>query len=248
MNGTIRSDHSTIERSDTLRYMEKGRRGRQVEAERNDAALLDAARVVFAVYGADASVARIAARAGVGVGSLYRRFPTKEALLQHLCLTAMEQTIVAADVALADDDAWRGLCTLLETCAHARTGAFVGLGRVIPTTAPMNRTFTKSQERLEAFVQRAHEAGCLRRDINAVDLRLLIEAFSRRPPDDGMYRRVLAIAIDGLRVPRSRTALEGPAPTVDAYYARWKAPPPPGDSRTSTRPVGLGSSPGRTAS
>src|SRR4030081_1931784 len=77
-----------------------GRRGRQAEARRNDRAGLDAAREVFAVHGPDASVAQVAARAGVGIGSLYRRYPTKEALLQHLCQASMDQQVAASAEAL----------------------------------------------------------------------------------------------------------------------------------------------------
>src|SRR2546423_12608043 len=76
-----------------------GRRGRQAEARRNDRAVLDAAREGFAVHGPDASVAQVAAQAGVGMGSLYRRYPTKEALLQHLCRTSMLQQVTVAEQA-----------------------------------------------------------------------------------------------------------------------------------------------------
>jgi AcrR family transcriptional regulator len=198
-------------------------RGRQEEAARNDEALLGAARVVFAVHGADAPVALIAERAGTGIGSLYRRYPTKEALLQHLCLAAMEDTIVAAEAALAADDPWRGLAGFLERCATARTGAFVSIGGTITTTATMDRTFRRSQRLLDELVARAQLAGVLRDDVNGVDLRLLVELFSRRPAGDETYRRSLAVALDGLRVGRRRSALPGAMPTWRDYIARWNA-------------------------
>jgi AcrR family transcriptional regulator len=198
--------------------------GRHDEAARNDQALLDAARVVFAVHGADAPVSLIAERAGTGIGSLYRRYPTKEALLQHLCLAAMADTIAGADEALADDDPWRGLTTFVERCAGNRYGAFIGVGRGITTTPEMNRTFKRSQDKLDALVARAHAARRLRADVNAIDLRLLIELFSRRPPDDQTFRRGLAIAIDGLRVGGRRAPLPSPVPTWDDYVRRWHAP------------------------
>jgi AcrR family transcriptional regulator len=65
------------------------RRARRAEAERNDQALLEAAREVLAEDGAHASVAAIAARAGLGIGSLYRRYRTKEELFQRLCTIAL---------------------------------------------------------------------------------------------------------------------------------------------------------------
>jgi AcrR family transcriptional regulator len=209
-----------------LRLMETVRRGRHLEASRNDEALLDAARVVFAVYGAEAPVSLIAERAGTGIASLYRRYPTKGALLQHLCLAAMAQTIEAADEALSDADPWRGLRLFLETCAAARYGAFVAIGGTIATTDEMNRTFKRSQDKLDEIVARAQAGGQLRGDVNAIDLRLLIELFSRRPPDDETYRRSLGIALDGLRPPRRKSALAGDPPTWSEYVARWHASVP----------------------
>ena len=67
---------------------------RKAEAAANDRALLDAARAVVAVDGAHASVAAIAAQAGVGIGSLYRRYPTKEALFQELIKTGLDRWLL----------------------------------------------------------------------------------------------------------------------------------------------------------
>ena len=73
------------------------RHGRQAEAARNDRRLLDAARDVFAARGEAATVSAIAERAGVGIGSLYRRYGSKEELLRQLCILAMEETIDAVE-------------------------------------------------------------------------------------------------------------------------------------------------------
>src|SRR5882757_10663567 len=95
-------------------------RGRQAEARRNDRAVLDAAREVFAVHGPGASVAQVAAEAGVGIGSLYRRYPTKEALLQHLCQASMDQQVAAAEEALArgtdPTGSWEALTGFVREC------------------------------------------------------------------------------------------------------------------------------------
>jgi AcrR family transcriptional regulator len=74
---------------------------RQAEAERNDHALLEAAREVLAADGAHASVAAIAQRAGVGIGSLYRRYRSKEELFQRLAVLAVQQWNDAAERGLA---------------------------------------------------------------------------------------------------------------------------------------------------
>src|SRR5215475_4953452 len=85
------------------------RRGRYAEAARNDRLVLDAAREVFTSQGFDAPVSAVAQRAGVGIGSLYRRYGSKTELLQRLCTLAMEQAIEAAQAALAVGDPWAGL-------------------------------------------------------------------------------------------------------------------------------------------
>ena len=75
--------------------------GRQAEARRNDLAVLEAARDVFTAQGAGAPVSAVAERAGVGMGTLYRRYGSKTELLQRLCLLAMEQTVAAAEASWA---------------------------------------------------------------------------------------------------------------------------------------------------
>src|ERR1700758_5294921 len=84
-------------------------RGRQAEARRNDVAVLEAARDVFTALGADAPIAAVADRAGVGMGTLYRRYGSKTELLQRLCVLSMEQALDAAEEALKSDDPWAGL-------------------------------------------------------------------------------------------------------------------------------------------
>src|SRR5258708_22417229 len=92
-------------------------RGRQAEARRNDKALLDAARLVFAVYGPEAAVSAVAAQAGVGMGSLYRRYTTKEVLLQELCQESLAQQIAAAEASLASaEEPWDALAGFIRAC------------------------------------------------------------------------------------------------------------------------------------
>ena len=112
-------------------------RGRQAEAERNDRRVLEAAREVFARQGADAPVAAVAARAGVGMGSLYRRYGSKTELLQRLCVLAMEETVAAAEAALAVEDAWEGLAQYVRACVAFGSGALAPLAGRIETTPRM---------------------------------------------------------------------------------------------------------------
>jgi AcrR family transcriptional regulator len=208
-------------------------RGRQAEARRNDLVVLEAARDVFAAQGADAPIAAVAARAGVGVGTLYRRYGSKTELLQRLCVLAMEQALAAAGDALAASDPWDGLCGYIAACVELRSGALAALAGQIETTAEMNNTARRSMARLDELVARAQAAGRLRADVTALDISWLIEQFSHRPPglladaaERGIRSRLVAIALDGLRarpglIPGSPDALPGPAPDRHDYVNRW---------------------------
>jgi AcrR family transcriptional regulator len=202
---------------------------RRPQAERNDRALLQAAREVLADDGAHASVAAIAARAGVGIGSLYRRYRTKEQLFQHLALLSLEHWNAAAERALADDDPWRGLAGFVRACVEFGQGTLGPVAGTIGVTDAMAAASAHGDGLLDALVARAHDAGVLRPDVTALDISLLIEQLGRSPlleqlrrqgRDDllpaaeSARRRVVAIAIDGLRR-RSPTAAAGTVASSD---------------------------------
>ncbi|WP_220039859.1 TetR/AcrR family transcriptional regulator [Nonomuraea aridisoli] len=203
-----------------------GTRGRQAEAKRNDLRLLAAAHEVFTRQGFDAPVSAIARQAGVGMGSLYRRYRTKEQLLQRLCVIAMERTVEAAETGLAHADPWEGLALYVRTCVANRSGALAPVAGTIEVTDEMWRTAREADEAAERLVTRAHEAGVLRRDVTMLDISLLMEQFSRpapgppSPEHDHVRHRLLAIALDGLRAPGA-TALPGEPPTLEWYESRW---------------------------
>lgn len=203
--------------------------GRQAEARRNDLAVLDAARDVFAAQGPDAPISAVAERAGVGMGTLYRRYGSKTELLQRLCVMAMEQAIEAADAALEAADPWTGLCGYIRACVEMRSGALASLAGQIETTAEMQGTAQRSMTRLREVADRARRAGSLRPDVSAMDIAWLIEQFSRRAPDPvdpeeerNVRARLLAIALDGLRAPTA-TPLPGRAPSRAQYVNRWSS-------------------------
>ena len=110
-------------------------RGRQAEARRNDLVVLEAARDVFAAQGADAPISAVAARAGVGVGTLYRRYGSKTELLQRLCVLAMEQALAAAGEALAATirgTACAATSRPASSCAAGRSPRWPGRSRPRP--------------------------------------------------------------------------------------------------------------------
>jgi AcrR family transcriptional regulator len=207
------------------------RRGRHAEGARNDQRLLDAARDVFASEGTSATVAAIAARAGLGIGSLYRRYGGKTELLQHLCLLAMEQGVTAADEALAQADAAAALTSYIRACVALRTGALAPLAGTIETTPEMWELSRRGRRLHQAIVDRAHRDGHLRPDVTALDISWLIEQFARAAPPAGasgddcnVQQRLLAIAIDGLYA-AGTPLLPGHPPTTQHYEQRWQSPP-----------------------
>jgi AcrR family transcriptional regulator len=201
--------------------------GRQAEARRNDLVVLEAARDVFAAQGADAPISAVAERAGVGMGTLYRRYGSKTELLQRLCVLAMDQALAAAEDALAASDPWDGLCGYVLACVELRSGALAALAGQIETTAEMRGTARRSMAGLAEIVARARAGGRLRADVTALDVSWLIEQFSQRPPDRldpaeerNVRSRLLAIALDGLRA-RPGAALPGRPPSRRHYVNRW---------------------------
>jgi len=206
------------------------RRGRQAEALRNDRRVLDAAREVFAEHGADAPVSAVAERAGVGMGSLYRRYGSKADLLRHLCMLAMEQAIEAAKDGLAAEDAWSGLVGYVRACVGFGSGALATLAGTIESTPRMWETSRRGRRLLDELVTRAREQGGLRADVTALDIAWLIELFGRQGPnwpgtgDSGVRDRLLAIALAGLRADTAGAEpLPAPPPSQARYEQRWRA-------------------------
>jgi AcrR family transcriptional regulator len=217
--------------------MESRRRAaRRAEVERNDRALLDAARAVLAEDGAHASVATIAARAGVGIGTLYRRYRAKEELFQHLCTVALNDYLGAAEGGLAHKDPWDGLVDFVVEAVLAGTGSLAPIAGTIDVTQDMIATSARGDAAVEELVGRAHSLGVLRADVNAVDITLLIEQLGRSPLVEQVTkqgrselldaaqharRRIVTVALDGLRAP-APAPLPDPPPGWELFSERWR--------------------------
>jgi AcrR family transcriptional regulator len=203
---------------------------RQAEARRNDLAVLDAARDVFTAHGVSAPITAVAERAGVGVGTLYRRYGNRTQLLQRLCVLSMQQALDAAADALKADDPWAGLTGYIRACVDLRSGALAALAGQIATTEEMRATAWQSLSRTADIVARAHQDGSLRDDVTPLDINWLIEQFSRRAPDPAdpgeernVRDRLLAVALDGLRARAGTRPLPGRPPSPGHYADRWSA-------------------------
>lgn len=204
-------------------------RGRHAEGVRNDRLLLDAAREVFAAHGASASVALVAARAGLGIGSLYRRYGSKTELLQRLCVLSMQEAVDAATEALELPDAAGALAGYIRTCVTLRIGSLAPLAGTVETTPEMLAVARHARDLHARLVHRAHRDGRLRADVTPMDINWLISQFARTHPvaeaDDAdrvLHRRLLAVTIDGL-FHRGADPLPGTPPTTAHYENRWQA-------------------------
>ena len=201
-------------------------RGRQAEAARNDQQLLDAARDVFATHGFDAPVSAVAAAAGIGMGSLYRRYATKDELLADLCLRSMRAMSDAATSTPTDLPPMARLSAFIHACTAAKCGAFAPIAGRIPVSDEMISEARRSQRAAEELLVAAQSDGSVRADVTVVDVLRLIELFSRArsgPSDVGFapaQARLLALAIAGLSSDRTEP-LPGDAATLAAYRDRW---------------------------
>lgn len=200
--------------------------GRRAQAARNDQRVLDAARAVFTAD-PGAPIAAVAERAGVGISVLYRRYRSKDELLQRLSLEGLQHYVAEAEAALADEgDRWEAFARFMRRCVEAGTGAltvrFVGS---FPATEELYRLGRKANELTQQLLERSKAAGVLRDDIAVGDVSLLFEQLQavrvgdeRRAAE--LRQRYLALILDALHMP-SAAPLPGPAPNWDEISGRY---------------------------
>jgi AcrR family transcriptional regulator len=196
------------------------------DAQRNRERILGSARTLLARDGLGASVEEITRQAGVGMGTLYRHFPTKEELVDAVLEEAFAELVRAADQAVAEEDAWRGFTGFLEQ-ALGLHDANRGLKDVLATHdlggTRVRAMRARMQPLLRQLVERAQAQGALRSDFTAEDVPLVfwtggrvIEATATVAPD--CWRRYLGVLLDGLRA-GAATPLPAP-PLTQAQLAR----------------------------
>ena len=192
------------------------------DAERNRQRILTAAADAFAAGGLAVTMDEIARRAGVGVGTVYRRFPDKELLIEALFEQRIDELVALAEAARDDPDPFAGLVRFFETFLAVQA-ADRGLKEVVLGTARGAGRAARARERIGPIVDhllaRACEAGDVRPDVAASDLALIqfmlgavIDFTHDVAPET--WRRILAIVLDGLR-PRRDAPTPLPAPALD---------------------------------
>jgi AcrR family transcriptional regulator len=177
------------------------------DARRNRERLVASARELFAEAGVDVPVEEITHRAGVGMGTLYRHFPTKEELIDAVLEDAFGVLVELAEEAVAEDDAWSGLTGFLDR-ALALHAANRGLKDVVAARGHAGKRLQAMRARMQPLlrrvIERAQEQGSLRGDFAPEDLSLVFWAAGRVIETTGAiapaaWRRYLGFLLDGLR-------------------------------------------------
>jgi AcrR family transcriptional regulator len=166
------------------------------DARRNLERVLDAAAEVFAEEGPDASIDEIAARAGVGHGTVFRRFPTKDDLMFAVIERRVDEMKSLAKTALASSDPGGAFFDFVRRLAELAMST-PGLHRCVVHCG--DKPGAAELEKLVArVVSRAQRAGAVRRDVEPEDVRLLVRGALTNAPE-GQWRRHLDVVLDGLR-------------------------------------------------
>lgn len=202
------------------------------DAERNRQRIIEAARDAFAEDGLSVTLDEIARRAGVGVGTIYRRFPDKEQLIDALFEERMTELAAEAQTALRAADAWDGLVGFLER-ANEHHGCDRGFKEVALSGAHGLERVARARQVMfplvAALVARAQQDGSLRADVAATDipmLQLMLGSLSEcaRDADPEVWRRYLGILADGLRTRRDEpTPLERDPLTPEQAQSTMRA-------------------------
>ncbi|MFE9696699.1 TetR/AcrR family transcriptional regulator [Streptomyces sp. NPDC006270] len=191
----------------------------RADARRNRRRILAAARLVFAEHGIDAPMATVARRAGVGVATLYRRFPTRDALVRAAFEHQMDACARALGEALADSDPWEGFQRLVETVCELQreergfSAAFVA---AFPdSTREHARVRNESERDFVTLVRRAQAAGALRADFHPSDLAVALLSHcglvTALPGDRAASRRLVAYLLQAFRAEAAHGALPAPS-------------------------------------
>lgn len=202
------------------------------DAQRNRERILVAARDVFATRGFAATLDDVAHHAGVGVGTVYRRFPTKEELIEAVFTDRLEDLVTLAEEALAAPSAWDGLTGFLRTSARWHAA---DRGLRDAALSMDERHFKQAGEQLapllEQIMARAHAEGTLRPDAGFHDFPIIMAMVTEMAQHSeeyrpGLYERYLELMIDGLRARPDNGSL-GTAPTEADVRAVMRECVPP---------------------
>ena len=216
----------------------------RADAERNRRRIVEAAAEVFGEQGLDAPLEEVARRAGVGIATLYRRYPTREALVVACFKYRLDEYAAALDEALAAPDGWTGFCSFVERACGMQAADRATqdlLTTSFPTAREVEAERARGYERFAELVRRAQREGTLRHDFVTEDFVLLLMANAgvlraTREAAPGAWRRFVGLIIDAFRAEdseRDRPLPPPPSPTQTFRAMRRAQRPRNGAERAS---------------
>ncbi|MGA4999421.1 TetR/AcrR family transcriptional regulator [Streptomyces arboris] len=179
----------------------------RADARENRDRILRAAREAYALHGIDVPISAIARRAGVGVATLYRRFPTRASLITEAFAEQLAECAGVLDEALENPDPWRAFCSVF-TKVCAMQAADRGFTHAFLSRFPGHLDYagerTRAEEGLAVVVRRAKEAGALRPDFDVSDVVLALLANSGvvngvQPEAGAASRRLVGYLLESFR-------------------------------------------------
>lgn len=185
--------------------------GLRADAQRNRDQIVAAAQIHFRESGFDVPMEEIARGAGVGVGTLYRRFPDRDSLIWATAQAVLRDLADMAETAWREEpDAWAALCRFLRGCAERRLGALASaieprLHASIQSDPELRSSRQTVSDLVERMTAAAKADGAMRPDVSPAEVGLLMTVRIYTPSDmsdDQAMRRVVDIVLDGLRTGR----------------------------------------------
>lgn len=207
-------------------------RGLRKDAERNRQRVLTAARELFAVKGLEATLNDVAKHANVGVGTVYRRFATKEELVEAIFEDGIDQLVCCAETALRHEDSWSGFVWFVEQLCEL-TATDRGLREIVYSKCYGGHRVECARDRLsphiKKLVERARADGYLRPDVESTDMPILgllagtVSEWAGHV-EPALWRRYVALLLDGMRQCQGQRPLEVDAldeDRMDAAMQGW---------------------------
>lgn len=195
------------------------------DATRNTEKILRATRETFAAIGHEASVEEIAARAGVGIATVYRRFPNRAELVKAALRQGLAEALrPALDQALNDDDPRSGLITFLEATVSIVAREYNIIAAANNAGAITGDIVAPILDPLVLLVRQGQQAGIIRADLVPADvfriLLMIISVLWSIEPESEGWRRYIGLIMDALS-PLGATTLAIPAPPIAGQQHKW---------------------------
>ncbi len=205
----------------------------RADAERNRRRLLEAAEALFSERGLDVGVGEIAERAGVGRGTLFRNFPTKEDLIAAIVAQRMNDAGERGRELLGGDDPGESLSRFLDEMVgfqQLNRALFEAVVDEFLANEQIRAAYDGLLQTLEQLLVRAQETGAIRSDVGALDVLMLVKgvcqaAMSFQQVDPGIAERQMDLVRAALVPPSGGGTLRGRRPTIDDIERAHAAAP-----------------------